>query len=830
VRRGAALALLVLLSAGLARAADEPPARFAGMTLAAALEKLQKDGLQLLYSSDLVHADMLVRSEPAGRWPNEILDQLLAPHGLRAEPGPSGALLVVPAPRSGWIEGTVRLAPTRDPLAGVRVVLGGSGVEATTDARGRFRLGPLPEGTYRLDTARDGFLSRKLDGIRVKTSKVTRVEVALDPRWAASEEVVVRASGALGAPQAKETIAPASREDVPGIAHDALSAAAQLPGVATTDGQAGWSVRGGASREAKIVLDGLELYAPYHLKEIGGPIGIVDSRDVGGMGFLSGAFPAEYGGQMSAVVEMRTLDPAPEDANAIAWSTEDARLASRGSAGDRFGWLVSARRGDPSRLLDALGADPAYRPTYWDLLARADWKLGSSTISFHVLGGTDSVTGDEETDPVHTLDEPGTFLSHNDSRYTWVSASTPLGPRLFVESVVSAGSISDERNGSDPLLLDVQDRRTTYALGVKQDWLFQAKRHGLKWGFELKGLRTGYEYERTPVAGEPLVLSPAPSGQDVGAYVADRIDLSPEVRVEMGLRWDRQSWLDAGGTVSPRVNAVWSPNERTAMKLGWGIFYQPQRTDELQVEDGVATFYAPERAEHRVLSLEHERPDGLRFRASLYSKRMTDLHPRYENLFDPFGLFPEAAADRVEIDASEGRADGLELAVAGPAGARIAWWGSYALSRAEDLVGSTWVPRSWDQTHAVSAGVRFRIADVWSLSFTDTFHSGRPTTPVSATATALPDGSFEIVPQLGARNSERLPSYLRVDARLGRTFRIGSTRLTASLTVSNLLDRSNPCCVEAFEYAPHPDGTVTVTPKLREGLPRLVVAGVEWTF
>jgi len=411
-----------------------------------------------------------------------------------------------------------------------------------------------------------------------------------------------------------------------------------------------------------------------------------------------------------------------------------------------------------------------------------------------------------------------------------VTASTALGPRLFVESVVSAGRIFDERNGSDPFLLDVRDRRTTNFLGVKQDWLFQAKRHGLKWGFELKDLRTEYEYEQTPTAGEPVALSPSPSGQDVGAYVADRIDLTESVRVETGLRWDRQSWLGGGGTLSPRVNAIWALTERTAIKLGWGIFHQPQRTDELQVEDGVATFYAPERAEHRVLSFEHERPDGLRFRATLYSKTMTDLHPRYENLFDPNGLFPEAEADRVEIDAEEGRADGIELAVAGPAGARIAWWGSYALSRAEDLTATGWVPRSWDQANAVNAGVRFRIADAWSLSLTGTFHTGRPTTPVTATATPLPGGGYDVVSAVGARNTERLPAYERVDARLGRIFRIGATRLSASLTVSNLLDAANPCCVESFAYEPHPDGTVTVTPHLRDGLPRLVVAALEWVF
>jgi hypothetical protein len=836
VRARATFVLAALLALATPASADDArPVSFRGMTLPAALERLRDGGLPILFSSDLVRNDMIVATEPTGRWPNEVLEQLLAPHGLRATAGPSGALLVVPGPPSGSIEGTVRLAHG-GPLPGVHVVLGETSVAATTDSKGRFRLGPLPEGVYRLDTARAGFLSRKLENIRVKAAMVTRIGVDLDPRYASSEEVIVRASGeGRTRPEMRETIDPVEGESLPQVAHDSLSGIGRVPGVVATEGAAGWSVRGGASREAKIVLDGLELYAPYHLKEVGGPISIVDSRDVGGFGLLSGAFPAEYGGQMSAVVEMRTVEPTADERTALSWSSEDAKASSQGAFGDNLRWFVSGRRGDPSKLLDALGADPAYQPSYWDFLAKAEYRLGASAkVSVHLLSGDDAAKGTDENDVIHTLDEPGTFLSHNSNRYAWVSLESPLTQHLFVETVVSTGKVASDRTGSNPLLLDVEDLRSTRVFGVKQDWLFQAKRHGLKWGFDLKELRTDYAYATTPAPGAsdpaPSALSLAPSGRDIGVYAADRVDLSSAARVEMGLRYDAQSYLQGGGTLSPRVNAVYALSDRTAVKLGWGIFYQPQRTDELQVEDGVTTFYAPERAEHRVLSIEHERQDGLRLRVSVYQKRMTDLHPRYENLFDPFGFFPEAAFDRVEVDPDQARADGLEVAVAGPVGGRFAWWGSYALSRAEDRVDSTWVPRSWDQTQALNAGVRFKIAEHWALSFTGTHHSGRPTTPVTATATQNPDGSFDITPTIGARNSERLPSYHRIDARIGRSFAIRTTRLEASLTVSNLFDRANPGGVSGFDYEPHPDGTVTVHPQLRDGLPRLVSAGLDWKF
>lgn len=61
------------------------------------MRELQAEGLQIIFSSDLVRPEMRVASEPAGAGAREILDALLAPHGLRAQPGPGGSLLVLPA-------------------------------------------------------------------------------------------------------------------------------------------------------------------------------------------------------------------------------------------------------------------------------------------------------------------------------------------------------------------------------------------------------------------------------------------------------------------------------------------------------------------------------------------------------------------------------------------------------------------------------------------------------------------------------------------------------------------------------------------------------------
>jgi hypothetical protein len=818
---------LLALALSATRALAGPEERFRGMPLPDALAKLAREGLAIVFSSELVKRDMIVEREPRGRWPNEILDELLAPHGLRSVPGPSGALLVVPAPRTGTIAGVVRIARSRDPIPGVRIVAGHAGVEATTDASGRFELGPLPEGRYRLDSAHPGYLARGPAEVSVRAAKATRVTLVLDPAYA-SEEVLVRASQ-TGAedPVTRETLDRSGIGTAPQIAHDPLSGVERLPGVVATEREGGLHVRGGGSRESKIVLDGVEIRDPFHLEESGGPIGMVDSRDLGDVGILTGAFPAEHGGVLSGVIEMTTLDPGDEVSTAIALSTEDARIESRGELSDRTGWLVSARRGDPVELLEGLGADPAYSPSYWDFLVKTDTRIGSSSLSFHFLGGRDLVQGSAEDDVIRTVREPGTFQNVHGTAYGWAKLAQPVSDRLFFETVLSVGRIRLDRSGSSPRALEVHDLRSTSTLGLKQDWLFETAHGTWKWGVDLEHTSTEYEYEMVPAPGSPdlatVALAPAPSGNEIGVYVSDRIPLSGKGWLELGLRFDAQSWVPGSqGTLGPRLNAAVPIGPRSLVRIGWGLFSQPQGIDELQVEDGLAAFQATERAEHRVVSLEHELPTGVVLRASAYQKKMTDVPVRYENLYDPYGFFPEASWDRVAIAPDAARAEGFEVAALGPVGERIAWWASATLARAEDRIGSEWVPMSWDHRNALDAGLRWDLPAGFRLSLAGSYRSGRPTTPVSWT-----DG---LAPALGARNSARLPSYRRIDASIARTFRLRGTTLEAKLTVLNLLNEANPCCVVGFESETLPDGTVTTRPVLRDGLPLFVTAGVEWRF
>ena len=94
-------------------------------------------------------------------------------------------------------------------------------------------------------------------------------------------------------------------KNMPRLADETLRAVQRLPGTATNGFSSIGSVRGGEPNETAIVLDGLRLYEPFHLKNFLSPVSLLDSRLIDGIEFYSGGFPVIYGDRMSAIIDAR---------------------------------------------------------------------------------------------------------------------------------------------------------------------------------------------------------------------------------------------------------------------------------------------------------------------------------------------------------------------------------------------------------------------------------------------------------------------------------------------------------------------------------------------
>jgi len=310
---------------------------------------------------------------------------------------------------------------------------------------------------------------------------------------------------------------------------------------------------------------------------------------------------------------------------------------------------------------------------------------------------------------------------------------------------MSYTDVSNERDGRVDELGrrsgSVRDHRNFHVAGIRADHSFEAWGLEHRTGLEVRRLWGSYDY-RSDVrfeAGFPFSTSPAqasqrmtmpkPDGFESGAWWDARMNLDDRWTVQAGLRIDTQTY-DASGDdeqIAPRLNVLYALNDATRIRATWGRFFQSQAINELQVEDGVDRFYGAQHADHLILSLDRALRPGLDLRLEAFRKEYRKINPRFENLFNPLVLLPEIEFDRVMITPSSARAEGIEVLLRWESqGAWRAWFG-YTWSQARDSVDGRRVPRSWDQKHAINAGLVW-ASGPWSVSVTDSFHTGWPIT------------------------------------------------------------------------------------------------------
>jgi hypothetical protein len=191
-------------------------------------------------------------------------------------------------------------------------------------------------------------------------------------------------------------------------------------------------------------------------------------------------------------------------------------------------------------------------------------------------------------------------------------------------------------------------------------------------------------------------------------------------------------------------------------------------------------------------------------------------------MFNSAVLLPELKPDRVRIAPDSARARGLELGISRRTESPLDWWFAWSWAEVTDQLPDTSSRRSWDQTHALGAGLVWQTAG-WELTLAGRYHSGWPTTALSL-------ASLDPVPLVvtGPRNAERLGDYRSVDVRVARVFDLGGAgELTAFLEITNLFNENNQCCVD-YEISDEGDQALELEPGTY--LPLLPSVGFVWRF
>ena len=832
------VALTLVLLAGDPRVSAAAKARtYRGLALAEVLNLLQERGLRLIYSSAIVDEKTLVTVEPEATEPRAMLEEILSPLGLAVRDGPGGALLIVRSALeedTGTLRGRVVSTARGAPVVGASVNLTGAQTAATTRPDGTFEIREVHSGVHEVVIQAQGFFGRTITGVRVRQSDSTGMTIRLKPLPTYLEEIIVTPNR-LSLLQEDQTSQLSLGDDdsvlVPTFGGDVSRIVESLPGVAAPDNSAAFNVRGSQAGDVSFILDGLELYEPFHLARFQSPFSFVDADIVDTIDFIGGAFTADFGDRHGGVVKVSTWAPQDPHRTRIGVSSLNTRVSHGAPLPDgRGSYLASARTWYPGAFgevteFEESGLEPRFGDAYLSLSLNVS---PSTVISAHTLMAYDSFGFNE-------VGGNETVKSANRSGYFWLRALKTWRSEMVSETILSAGRLEQSRDGiSEPEqdLLLVDDDRVVDFLGLKHDLSYQfADAHLIRAGVDLRRLDSDYEYT-SGLANDPASQTSIrldPLGLTISGYVAYRAAVSERIATEVGVRYDRQSYTDEH-QFSPRLNGIWRMGERSELRLGLGQYYQSQRIHELHVEDGETEFLPVELSRQAALTFQHRLPGEMSVRLDAYYRRLTRLHPRYENLENPIELFPETEMDRVLVSADHARLSGIELLFRTASQKPFYGTVSYAWSSAEDVIDGHGVPRNWDQTHAGKFLVGYRHPDKWSVSLSGTAHTGWPTTPATATATPLPGGGTQFDKIYGDRNSERFPTYLRFDLKASRAFTIPGGRLRLDLEVLNVANRENACCVDDFLFDLRPNGDVEVDRELKSWRGRTPTFSIVWEF
>lgn len=707
---------------------------YLGRPVGEVLREWQGRGLTLIYNDRLVAPSMRVQQEPEAASGVALLDEILAPHGLKLQPMGQDVWSVVAA------------------------------------------------------------------GARAKPDRPARADARLDTIVVTASRYVL-ASEDLGV---STVLVQDELRALPKLADESLRAVHRLPGAASNGVSGLAHIRGGEENETEVVLDGMPLSEPFHLKNFFSPVSVLDAEIVGAMDVYAGGFPVHYGDRMSAVIDVRSIEPPVDGMRAIGASLYHTNGIAGGSFDDARGrWLLSGRRSNLAEAINLVNSNLG-EPKYLDSFSKVEYDFSeATTAALHLLVVNEHlrVNNSQETEYSKVGDN---------SAYVWGTAEHRWSERLTGSALLSYTNVDADRDGTvdDPGKRAgyVHDHRsftaTNLSLELQQgdeDLLF-------RYGVDLGLLNAHYAYaSRLDVAaGEPWPDSPAsltvrqsnlqPDGNQTGAFLSSRWRMTDRLTAELGMRWDDQTWdrVDGGTQLSPRLNLRYDPTARTQLRASWGRFHQAQGINELQLEDGIDTFFPAQRADHLILSAEHALENRIHVRLEAYYKNYEELRPRFENQFDPLVLIPELQADRIEVAATSGSVRGLELLLnrrnAGP----WAWWLSYTWSQADDDIGGDEIRRSWDQTHSFNAGLNW-ISGAWDVTLAGTWHTGWPTTPVRL-GEAPPDEIPPVV--VGERNATRYDAFKSVDLRVAYTFGLENSELLTFVEFTNLLAQKNACCSE----------------------------------
>lgn len=737
------------------------------------------------------------------------------------------------------ISGKITDEKSREPLVGVSVNVKDIKAGTVTNTEGKFEL-TIPAGQHVLSITYINFEERVID-LEVYENGTLTLELEETPTLL--DEVVVtdrsiREITTSGIGQTQLSIkeikrAPALLGEV-----DLIKQIQILPGV-TTAGEAasGFNVRGGSVDQNLILYDGMPVFNSSH---VFGFFSAFNSEAIRDVTFYRGGIPAEFGGRVSSVLDIRSKEGSYEKWNAS------------GGIG-----IISSNlmiNGPIKRNKTSLSA--SFRTTYSDWLintVRSNYvNLNKSTVSFY--DGAAKLTHLFSEKTKLTL---STYVSHDefrlqgDTTYRWNTNLSSL--RLDHEfSKIFTGALHVGYGSYQYDVFD-KDQFTGFNLGykisypsAKADFHLRLLSHKMNFGLQ----STYYNFN-------PGTLTPSSIDSDKkaiqmqlqkslesGIYMSDEFDVASKIHLDLGLRTSFFQSLGPGmvntykpglpketltlidtlnfakgetiklfKNLEPRFGMRYKLSDDASIKVGYNRIFQ-----YLQLITNTTAVTPVDIWQPSGYHFKPQRVDqfSLGYFKNIKERKYEAFVEVYYKLLNNILDFKDGAQlilnQQLETDLlqGKGRTYGAEMQITKVEGRLVGSLG-YTYSRSlrtingvfpeEKINGGKEYASNFDQPHVVNLSWKYNISRRYFFTGSFTYRTGRPIT--------LPLSAFSVenftVSAFSDRNQFRVPDYHRLDIGLvmeGNHKRKKIWDGTWTLSIYNVYARKNPYSIFFKEVRP----------------------------
>ncbi len=723
--------------------------------------------------------------------------------------------------QTGIVRGNVYEKDTGNPVVYGTVQLQGTKHAVMTDLDGFYSIFNVPEGNYKLVASYVGFDSTVVD-IQVKKSGIVYQAIYMAESSMRLDEVSISAErqhmrSTVNISQIAVTQKQIKALPSVGGESDIVQYLQVIPGVISTGDQGGQIyIRGGSPVQNKILLDGLNVFNPFHSI---GFYSVFETELIRNVDVLTGGFGAEYGGRISAIVDIKTregnrnrqsgqvslgpfmvkgllegpIKKFTEGGTSVsyvltakksmiehtskslyAYAAEDKNIGLPFGFTDLYGKL-SINTANGSRI-NAFGFN--YNDSYDNpFLASIDWKNSGAGINFHMI---------------------------------------PSGSNIIVDGVVGftkyGVSFKELETSKEPRKSDIDE------LTANIGFTFFGEKSEVKYGFEMKSLRTNFKF----VNPFGIPFSDEQNTTELGFYgkyrqILGKLIIDPSIRIQyysalgavaleprIGVKYNiTDNWRFKGAAGRYTQNILSTSNERDVVNLFNGFLTGPETlirdyngqpiTNKLQISN------------HLVGGFEYDITKRLSMNIEGYYKNFPQLIVVNRN---------KETADETDYTTESGKAYGVDLTFKYDI-PRFYVWATYSHGYVNRNDGEQIYPTIFDRRHNVNFLATYSLdkQNTWELSARWNLGSGFPFTKtrgfynyqsyLNGVSTPYETNNPEDIGIIYSdeRNGGRLPYYHRFDVSLQKKIKFTKhAGMEANLSVTNAYDRPNIFYFDRLNY------------------------------